>query len=584
MTQLLDDDLRASLTAWADRAPSAVDRLHEIEAAPAIRRRPLVPVIAAAALVAVALVAVVLASPERDDAETIAGRPGVQARIVAGRAPGVRSLAADDTSVWVTSANDGLLQQIDPASNGVIASYELEPGFEGIAVGGGLVWLAGFSSQNRIIAVDADSGDIVHDIPIEFDPWGIELAFGAAWVGGDGHLHRIDVGSGEMTSYPLGRSAGFITATETSLWVANPEDTSLTEVDPETGRVLSVARLGEHPRSIAVDASGDLWVTSFERDALLHVDPATGEVIGRSAVGQAPISLVVDGNEVWTTTYRQGTVVGVDAATGQVIGRYPVGNRPSSIVHAFGSLWVTLNQESAIVRLDPDGDLLTAATPWFDGRVSVTGDADGEVYARCSGSGEPTIVLLQDLWHDTGALPVLESMLADKTSVCIAEHADVSGADQGPALLETLRAAGVDGPLVLVAHGAAGVIGRNLAADSPDIAGLVLLDTNTVSPISADETRESRYLASIHELFETVDGLDIDVPVLVATADPEASPDPRSGDAETRRRFHDNQRALAERLGAQLEIIDGDPWPPTRRPDAVVELLVDFARKVTPST
>ncbi|HEX4906859.1 MAG TPA: hypothetical protein VFU93_15505 [Acidimicrobiales bacterium] len=580
MSPLLDDDIRSSLHAWAAQAPVPTDRLHELADAPVRRSRP-TRLLAAAVLIVVTLIAVALNVPRRDDTDAVAGRPGVEARIAVGRAPGIRSLAADDTWLWATSANDGVLERIDPRTNDVTASYDVGRGFEGIAVGDGLVWLTGYGSPNRIVAIDADTGAIVHDIPVEFDPWGIELAFGAAWAGGDGELHRIDTATGGTTSYRVGRSAGFVTATATSLWVANPDDTSITELDPDTGRVLQVARLGEHPRSIAVDPSGHLWVTSFERDALLHVDAESGDVIGRIVVGQAPMSLAVVGDDVWTTTFRQGTVVRVDTRTEEVVGRYPVGNRPSSIESAFGSVWVALNQESAVLRLDPGGALRTAAAPWFDDRVAVEGDADGAVYVRCSGRGTPTLVLVQDVWHDTGALSVLEAKLAEHASVCIAEHADVSGPDQDDALRATLRGAGVTGPVVVVAHGAAGVIGRHLAASWPDVAGLVLLDTNTESPMTRDEIRDSRYLASIHGMFAAIDDLAITVPVLVATADPDAPADPRNGDASTRARFHENQLALAERLDAELVVIDGDPWPPTHRPNELVEVLLAFAARVT---
>jgi streptogramin lyase len=581
MTRLLDDQIRSALHSWADRAPIAADRLDELDAEP-IRGRRRRPMLVAAAAVVVALVAGLAVSQHRDDDVTVAGRPGIEARIAVGRAGGIRSAAADGTSLWVTSANNGVLERIDPHTNDVVRSYDIGPGFEGIAAADGKVWLTGFGDPNRVIALDGASGEIVVDVPVDFDPWGVELAFGSVWVGGGGQLHRIDPEDGAVESYPIGRSAGFATATDTSLWIANPEDDALTEFDPRAGRVVRVVELGEQPRSIAVDAAGDLWVTSFEQDALLHVDAESGEIIGRTVVGQAPISLTVVGDEIWTTTYRQGTVVRVRASTGEVVASHPVGNRPSSIVAAFGSVWLTLNQESAVVRLNPDGALPSAATATFEGRVPVNGDADGEVYVRCSGRGSSTVVLLQDVGHDTGAFPVLEALLAERSKVCIAEHADVEGARLDDALRETLRGAGVDGPVVVLAHGVAGVVGRSLAASSwPQLAGLVLLDTNTVSPMAPDEVRDSRYLASIDSLFEAVDGLSSNVPVLVVAADPAARADPRNGDEATRARFHANQRDLAERLGAEFVVVAGDPWPPTYRPQTLAELLTDFTGRVT---
>jgi len=582
MTLINDDELevriRASLDAWAERAPVTVDRSAELRSLPRARTRPVAALAAAAVLVVVALVATVL-DRAPDETPTIAG-PGAQAvvRIPVGARVGVRAIAAGGDAVWLMSSNDETLFRIDPVTDEVVASFRTPGYFEGMAVGGGLVWLAGYG-PTRVVALDANTGEVVHEVPLDFDPWGITLAFGGAWVGGGSGLTRVDVESGAVTTVELGRSTGFAAAGDDTLWVADPDGDAVVEVDPDSGDVMTEVRVGGSPRGIEVAPDGSVWVTLPIEDAVVRVVDGG---ITRVDVGRLPDSLTVVDDEVWITTRGEGTITRIGGVEASVIDVHPVGNLPGGIVTAFDRVWVSLHQEDAVVAIDPRAPLPTTPAPSFAGWITVD---DHDVYLRCRGAGDATVVLRQDVWHEAGALPVLEALLARRTRVCVTgrfEDPAAHGTDAGelPADLRgALESAGIPGPFVLVGHGYGGLIARELAATWDEVRAVVLLDANT-RPTFVDPEHDDPFLQSIADRFELVDGLTIDVPIAVVTSDADAAADPRNGTPVTRSQWLVNQRRMADRLGATFTVVHGDAWVPTYRPAAVVDVIMDLVERL----
>ena len=577
MTLINDDELegriRASLHAWAERAPITADRGNELASRPPARSRPVMALAAAAVLVVVAILATVLRGP--DETPTVAGPGATHARIAVGHATGVRTIAAGDDALWLMSAPESTLYRIDPDTKQVVDSFATDGYFEGVVAGGGLVWLAGYDPR-RIVALDASTGAVVHEVPIDFDPWGVTLAFGGAWVGGRGQLTRVDVESGAVATFDLDRSTGFLAAGDDTLWVTEPEGTTVIQVDPIAGDLLREVAVGGTPRGIKVAPDGAVWVTLPVEDAVVRIDDGATT---RVDVGRMPDSLAFVDDEVWVTTRGEGTITRIDADDAEVISVHPVGNVPAGIVTAFDRVWVSLHQEAALLAIDPRTPLPATPSPSFAGWLPV---ADHDVYLRCRGAGDTTVVLRQDVWHDAGALPVLEALLARRTRVCIAARSPEPGVDDGDAagivsdLRGALESADIPGPYVLVGYGYGGLAARELAATWDDVAGLVLLDANT-RPTFADHELEDSFLQSVAARFELVDGLVIDVPTAVVTSDPEADPEPRNGTAATRKQWFAPQRDLAARLGVSVVVVDGDPWVPTYRPAEVVDVIMELA-------
>ena len=82
--------------------------------------------------------------------------------------------------------------------------------------------------------------------------------------------------------------------------MANPQDDSVTQIDPATDAVVRTIPVGDGPEGIAV-GQGKVWVANSLDGTVQAIDPTTGAVTGVD-VGQSPTAITVDqyGN-VWVT-------------------------------------------------------------------------------------------------------------------------------------------------------------------------------------------------------------------------------------------------------------------------------------------
>ena len=229
---------------------------------------------------------------------------------------------------------------------------------------------------------------------------------------------------------PIGREAGFATPVGDDLWVANPQEHSITVVDPRSGQVERTIDLDDEPRTIVVDRTGTVWVAAAQADSVIVIDPATGAVIDRVDVGHFTHGLTVVGSDVWVSNFLDGTLSVIDTTKRAVTATHPVGYRPGIGPYAFGSLWVTLFREGAMLRLDPTAPMLSSAAPYRDGRVAIGGNRS--LYMRCSGEGTTTVLVEPGLYDDAGAWPIVEAMLAPRVRVCVYDRAGVERSEQGP--------------------------------------------------------------------------------------------------------------------------------------------------------
>jgi streptogramin lyase len=108
-------------------------------------------------------------------------------------------LAADDTSVWVSSGcNDPVLWRIDPASNTSTATVMLPGAADQVALGLGSVWATTTDSgggKALLVRVDPGTNLIVGttDTPAKGIQLGRALAVGegAVWVGAGTALYKL---------------------------------------------------------------------------------------------------------------------------------------------------------------------------------------------------------------------------------------------------------------------------------------------------------------------------------------------------------------------------------------------------------
>jgi len=112
------------------------------------------------------------------------------------------------------------------------------------------------------------------------------------------------------------------------------------------------------------------------------------------------------------------------------------------------------------------------------------------LHLRCSGSGDPAVVLVPGAGEFSAVWGWIEPRVAGITRVCVYDMAgrgwsdDAPAAQDGVAIAEDLHAllehARVPGPYVLVGHSFGGLYVRSFAAKYPEqVAGMVLLDSTS---------------------------------------------------------------------------------------------------------
>jgi peptide/nickel transport system substrate-binding protein len=125
-------------------------------------------------------------------------------------------------------------------------------------------------------------------------------------------------------------------------------------VDSSTRRVVGSAALGAAPGSIAY-GEGSLWVAMPNQDSVSRVDPATNTVQQTIPVGKSPAGIAVGGGFVWVANNLDGNVSQIDprANGGRVVNEIPVGSRPAGVAYGLGGLWVASSVDHTVVRIDP---------------------------------------------------------------------------------------------------------------------------------------------------------------------------------------------------------------------------------------
>jgi DNA-binding beta-propeller fold protein YncE len=299
--------------------------------------------------VAVTAVAVVAAI-------VLLGRGGVSvsAPVAIGRGP--LRLAVGEGAVWATSAPDGTLTRIDPATRGSVGSpLRLGRGVSGVVVAKGAVWVSS-PRTGQVLRVDPASGRVTA---------------------------RIDVG---------GRP-GAIVAGGGRVWVADEDGAGIAAIGVATGRVFKRG-IAPHAAPLRLAAgAGGLWVSSASTGAVRRVGLASATAGAPIPVGRRPAGVTVGGGVVWVADSRSGAVTRVDPATRSLLGEpIRVGDRPGGIDAGTDTVWVANNADGTVTRIGIDGGEAEGdpiAVGPDPGAVAVGGEA---VWVANNGDGTVTRV------------------------------------------------------------------------------------------------------------------------------------------------------------------------------------------------
>jgi peptide/nickel transport system substrate-binding protein len=307
------------------------------------RRRARVLAAAGAVAAAAAAVAAVMLSGgggrslAANAAVKIAG-PGPAREIGVGADPDAASSGGG--WVWTSSAIDGTVSRVDPASGGVQTfPVGASPGV--MAYGAGSLWVA-VGEDRSIVRVNPQATKVVGRVVAGNGLAGVAYGAGAVWAAAsiDGALVRIDAATGARRRIPVGPAPGPVVYGAGSVWVGITGAGTVARVDPHSAQVIQTVAVGNHPSALAV-ASGALWVANTDDGTVSRIDSRTGAVTATVRVGREPVALAANGAEVWVAVRGDDAVVRLDGRRGAVAERISIGKPPGALAVLDGDVWVT---------------------------------------------------------------------------------------------------------------------------------------------------------------------------------------------------------------------------------------------------
>jgi YVTN family beta-propeller protein len=242
----------------------------------------------------------------------------VVATVPVGNSP--RPVAAGYGAVWVGNLGDGTVSRIDPATNTVTATIPLDPSPQpfgsqpsGIAAGAGAVWVASGvtgADSGKIDRIDPTTNQVVATIEVERWPSQVVALDDVVWISHSvtPFLTRIDPATNEISAtLNLECPTMGLAADATGVWAACVGVPVLLRIDPLTNQVAARIAIGPRSEDVALGPNG-VWVTSGPENTLTLIDPDTNLAVRVYSVGRGPKGVAVSQDEVWVVLSGEDAV------------------------------------------------------------------------------------------------------------------------------------------------------------------------------------------------------------------------------------------------------------------------------------
>ncbi len=284
------------------------------------------------------------------------GGVSVSAPIAVGRGP--LRLATGGGTVWATSAADGTLSAIDPASREVRGHpARLGRGIAGVAFGAGSVWVSR-PGTGEVLRVEPDTGRIVARIGVGGKPGAIAFGGNRVWVADEGGRGITAINAAGARVYrraiaphaaPLRLAVG-----AGGLWVSSASTGAVRRIDLGDATAAVPIEVGRGPAGITV-AHGLVWVADSRGASVARVDPSVNARIGLPIeLGGRPGGIDAGTDVVWVANATEDSVTRIGLTSAEVEGdEIGVGPDPGAVVVGEEAVWVANNGDGTVTRIEP---------------------------------------------------------------------------------------------------------------------------------------------------------------------------------------------------------------------------------------
>jgi YVTN family beta-propeller protein len=229
-------------------------------------------------------------------------------------------VAVGEGSIWAASYEAKLVTRINPATMAVVGSYGVPAPPVGIAVGGGLVWIAMAFGDNSLQPFDPKTNQPRRPVSLarEVALQGVAYGQNSVWVADKNNdlVYRVDPSTDLVTAQiHVGKGPEEMTADSSAIWVGNAVDDTVSRVDPDSFQVAATIALRGAPTAIAAGL-GAIWVVSESANLVVRIDPTTNAHIEIPIA--TPTGVVVSRSAVWIAEGATGRVARIDPSTNAI--------------------------------------------------------------------------------------------------------------------------------------------------------------------------------------------------------------------------------------------------------------------------
>ena len=328
-------------------------------------RRFGVPILAAAAALAVAIVLVVRASPGTKTGGASAGQspvsvpgfalPTVAGTISVGGSPSYVQVAPNGEFAYVTNPGTSsitVLSTVTDRVSGTIPIPQGPPQAVSFSPDSRTAYVSVYDTNGSvhplIVFIDTATRKVTSTVPVDnhepgpsaTSPDGLSLyvpnhnmAQGGA---GDNVVDVIDLATKKVIDIPVVANPHWVVFDNKNglFYVTNHMSAVVTVLSAKTNRIIRTIQTGETPHSEALSPDGSrLAVTSYSGNAVFLINTATDRMIKQIQVGREPLDITYspDGRYLFTVNNLDNTVTVIDPADNLVVAEIPAGKAPTSI-------------------------------------------------------------------------------------------------------------------------------------------------------------------------------------------------------------------------------------------------------------
>jgi DNA-binding beta-propeller fold protein YncE len=228
---------------------------------------------------------------------------------------GASALVVGDGFVWaVLDDEQGRLFRIEPSTNQILGSIPVGRNPNDVAFAGGSLWVV-VGGEGVVAQVDPATNAVTARVPV---PGAARIAaLGSEVYVTDGEgVTVIDPQTASVTRrFTLEGPVDAIASLDGNLWVGGTAGKSpfVHVVDPASGEVVQSVHLPEGPSALAA-GPGDMWAVDQLNGQACRILPANVPLVTCVAAGPQPVAVTVGEGAVWVANHDDATVTRIEPA------------------------------------------------------------------------------------------------------------------------------------------------------------------------------------------------------------------------------------------------------------------------------